>query len=113
LPVREDASNTKRSGKSAQPPNRTLGRKAIITSAVLVAVIVTLTNWPRGKPVPNESHQSLLNASVMQPPMRDPLLEWDATQIELDATAKAIEHLDAVAEHDLEGLDTNDEPAPP
>jgi hypothetical protein len=34
--------------------------------------------------------------------MLDPLLEWNATQSELDATARTIEQLDVDAKRDLE-----------
>ena len=84
-----------------------LGRVAIAT--LLIAGVVTFATWPRTKPVPNESHQT----SPTEPLTHDPLLQWNATKTELDATEKAIEQLDAAARQDLEGLDSTNKTDPP
>ena len=105
LPVPGDSHNTKRSGKSAQPPRRPLGPTALVISATLVTLLVAFAAWPRTQPVPNESHQ----AAPTEPLTHDPLLEWNATQTELDATARVIEQLDAAAQQDFEGLAPNDQ----
>ena len=47
--------------------------------------------------------------STSEPSMFDPLLDWNATQSELDATTQFIESLDASAKHDLEGMEQNEQ----
>ena len=42
--------------------------------------------------------------------MFDPLLDWNATQTELDATTQTIESLDASVKRELEGVENIDEP---
>ena len=92
-----------------------LKRAAVAT--LLIAGVIAFAVWTRTKPPPNEgdpaANTASLESSPNQPVTHDPLLEWNATQTELDATAKAIEHLDAAAQQNLEGLDPNDEGTTP
>jgi serine/threonine-protein kinase len=90
LPVRPEARKTG-SGKSAQPTKRVVLAFAVVAAIVLAAV------WLREKPIPNEQGETATESSTL-----DPLLEWNATQSELDSTAAAIEQLDADAKRDLE-----------
>ena len=89
LPVPETKKT--RSGKSAQPP----GRRVVLAFAVVAAIVLAAV-WLREKPIPNEQGET-----VSEPSTFDPLLEWNATQSELDATAAAIEQLDVDAQRDL------------
>ncbi|MEK6259835.1 MAG: serine/threonine-protein kinase [Planctomycetota bacterium] len=70
-------------------------------ATLLIAGVVVFTIWSRTKPVPHESNRAAPTASVTH----DPLLEWGGIQTELDATAKAIEPLEADAKRDLEAFD--------
>lgn len=80
-------------------------RTIIVT--LLVAGAVAFTAWPRAKPVPIENEPGRTTSQSLA---LDPLLDWNATQTELDATIQAMESLDASAQHDLEGVEPNDEP---
>ncbi len=90
LPVRPETQKT-RSGKSAQPTKRVLLAFVVLAAIVLAAV------WRREKPILTEPGKTSIEPSTL-----DPLLEWNATQSELDSTAVAIEQLDAEAQRDLE-----------
>ena len=90
LPVRPEVQKTG-SGKSAQPTKRVVLAVAVVAAIILAAV------WPSAKPIPNEQGETTTEPSTL-----DPLLEWNATQSELDSTAAAIEQLDADAQRDLE-----------
>ncbi len=80
-----------KSGKSTRATKRSVLVFAVVAAIVFAAV------WPPRKPIPNEPSQSTAEPSTL-----DPLLEWNATQSELDSTAAAIEQLDADAQRDLE-----------
>ncbi len=80
-----------KSGRSARPTKR------IALAFAVVAAIVIAVVWPREKPIPNEPSQSTAEPSTL-----DPLLDWNATQSELNDTARTIEQLDADAKRDLE-----------
>ena len=86
-----------------------LKRAAIAT--LLIAGVITFAAWTQTKPLPNEGDPAANTASrgssPNQPLTHDPLLEWNATQTELDAAARSIEHLDTATQQDLEGLDPN------
>lgn len=90
LPDRLETQNTK-SHTLAGPTKRIALAFVVVTSIVLVAV------WPPKKPSVTEPSQSTAGPSTF-----DPLLEWNATQSELDDTARTIEQLDADAQRDLE-----------
>ena len=79
--------------------SHTLARttKRIALAFVVVTSIVLAAVWPPKKPTVNEPSQSTAGPSTL-----DPVLEWNATQSELDDTARTIEQLDANAKRDLE-----------
>ena len=79
------------SGRSRQPTIR-----LAVAVAVLAAIVIAV-QWPRTKPTPNEPTQPINEPSTL-----GPLLEWNATQSELDATASAVENLEANARRDIE-----------
>ena len=93
LPARPEAQKT-RSGKSAQPTARLALAFAVLTAIVLAAL------WLRTKPIPTEQNEATTSSADSS--TLDPLLQWNATQTELDSTAAAIEQLDADARRDLE-----------
>ena len=82
--------------------------KQAVVSTLLIAGVIAFAAWTQMKPLPNESDSAARESSPNQPLTHDPLLAWNATQTELDATAKVVELLDAAAQQDLEGLDPND-----
>ncbi len=89
LPVPE--ARTTRSGRSRQPAIR-----LAVAFAVMAAIVIAV-QWPRTKPIQNQPTQP-----INEPFTLDPLLEWNATQSELDETARTIEQLDTEAKKDLE-----------
>ena len=118
LPVLGGAANTKRSGKSAQPTNRRVALMAVVATTALATLLVAIVAWPHTKSVTKHDGALSPTASVTSPhnePLtnaasltNNPLLEWNATQTELDETARSIEQLDADAREDLEGREPND-----
>ncbi len=91
LPDRSEARKAG-SGKSAQ-----LTRHWLVLGAAVLAAIVLATAWPKTKPIPNSPGEPTPEPSTL-----NPLLDWNATQTELDDTAATIEQLDADAKRDLE-----------
>ncbi|MDA1018038.1 MAG: hypothetical protein O3A00_26725, partial [Planctomycetota bacterium] len=75
---------------------KTTIRWLLVSASVLIAIMLAAV-WPPKKPIVNEPSQSTTEPSTL-----DPLLEWNATQSELDDTARTIEQLDADAKRDLE-----------
>ena len=90
LPDRSESQHAK-SGRSTRPTRLIALAFAVVAAVVLAAV------WPPRKPIPIEPSQSTNEASALAP-----LLEWNATQSELDDTARMIEQLDVDAQRDLE-----------
>ena len=74
----------------------TILRWLALGALVLTAIVITAA-WPPAKPIPNEPGETTTESSML-----DPLLQWNATQTELDSTAAAIEQFDADARRDLE-----------
>ena len=75
-----------------------LRRIAIATP--IVAGFIAFAVWSRTTPVPNENNRTTPVASMAH----DPLLQWDATQTELDVTARAIQSLETDADRDIDSL---------
>ena len=74
----------------------TLTRRLVLAFAVLAAIVITAA-WPPAKPTPHEQGETSTESSTL-----DPLLQWNATQTELEEAARMIEQLDAEAKRDLE-----------
>ena len=75
---------------------------ASLLIAGVIAGVIAFAAWTQTKPLPSESDSAARESSPNQPLTHSPLLEWNATQTELDATANAIETLEADAKSDLE-----------
>ena len=97
LPVSECVPH-KESGKSAQPP------RWIVLS--IVALIALGLGVFFSRPNPTSTHGTRTD-SPTEPSTLDPLLQWDATQTELDTTASLINDLEANAQRDLESNEVN------
>ena len=78
----------KESGKSAQPTARWLVVAAVAFIAISLGVFFS-------RPNPT-STTNTLTGSPTEPSTFDPLLQWDATQTELDAAASVINDLEAI-----------------
>ncbi len=73
-------------------------RAAALTALIAVALGVYFT-FTRPKPTSTTTDPTTASS---EPSTLDPLLQWDATQSELDATASAIEDLEANSRKDIE-----------
>ena len=86
-------------GTLARPTARWLVVAAVAFIAISLGVFfsrpnpTSTTNTPTGSPT--------------EPSSLDPLLQWDATQTELDTTASVINDLEANAQRDLESNAVN------
>jgi serine/threonine protein kinase len=72
-------------------------------SAVLILTLGVILYPVFARPltlIPDENVEE--SHPTIESPLTDPLLEWDATQSELDAAAEMIDVLDANAQHDLQ-----------
>ena len=86
-----------RSAKERPLAERKTILRWVALSALVLTAIVIAAQWPRTKPIPNDQGESTTEPSTL-----DPLLEWNATQSELDSTAATIEQLDADVQRDLD-----------
>ncbi len=112
LPVRKDMSDTMRTGKIAQPPSRRFALLAVVAAGVLVTMLLPVTVWYRSTLATKEDVDASPTVSVTSPTTEpltgdtslsnNPLLEWNATQQEIDEATLTIEQLDAEAKRDLE-----------
>ena len=91
LPVSESVPH-KESGKSAQPTARWLVVAAFI--AISLGVFFSRPNPTSTTNTPT--------SSPTEPSSLDPLLQWDATQAELDTTASVVNDLEETSQRDLE-----------
>ena len=81
--------------------------KQAAVASLLIAGVIAFAAWTQTKPLPSESDSAARESSPYQPLTHSLLLEWNATQQELDETATVFERLDTASQEDLEGAESN------
>jgi len=105
LPVHSE-SNQAVSDRRVQPPTRWIALATVALIAIGLAVW-----WRPLQPVVTKQFLPLPTAEptlepTAEPSTLDPLLQWDATQTQLDVTASVIDELEATTQRDFELLES-------
>ena len=95
-PIRRNAQK-RPPGKRATP-----GLRVVAFGVVALATVVAGTFWPRGELT---STGDVSSGSLSEPSTLDSVLDWNATQSDLDASAFVVDALETTSQQDLNTLD--------